>query len=98
MRCRGSHDALDRQLHAERLVRGTRERRTHEASWSSLPDGAFVRLGGRPALVHGARVVEWTVDGYGEAVRRPRGGAAELLTPPASVAVIAAGYPVQIGL
>src|SRR3954451_6101208 len=42
---------MDRQLHAERLVRGTHRRRMHRRSWRSLPVGAFVLLDGAPAVV-----------------------------------------------
>ncbi|HLI61514.1 MAG TPA: hypothetical protein VKV21_17805 [Solirubrobacteraceae bacterium] len=90
------HDEIDRTLHGERLVAGTRRRRTHPARWDALPDGAFVLVDGAPALVVGREVAAWSVDGYGERRRRPRRGAAELLTPPSTVAVLRAGYPVQI--
>ena len=91
------HDQIDRRLHAERLVGGTRRRRTHTVEWSDLPDGAFVLDRDQPALVRGRRVVEWSTEGYGESRRRPASGPAELLTPPATLAVLQAGYPVQIG-
>lgn len=91
-----SHDMIDRTLHAQRLAPGTRKRRTHPVDWSALPDGAFVIEGGVPALVRGRRLVGWTVDGYGEARPRPARGEAQLLTPPATLAVLQAGYPVQI--
>ncbi len=52
--------------------------------------------GGLPALVCGGTVVGWSVDGYGERRRRPRGGEAVVLTPPSTLRVLAAGYPVQI--
>jgi hypothetical protein len=93
-----SHDEIDRRLHIERLVKGTRSRRVHPADWADLPDGAFVRDGGRPALVRGRQLIVWASDGYGERRRRPRRGVAELLTPPATLAVLQAGYPVQIGV
>jgi hypothetical protein len=83
-----SHDQLDRRLHAER-------RRTHEAAWASLPDGAFVA---GPALILGDRLVSWTTDGYGDSARRPRFGTADVLTPATSLAVLRAGYEVQIGV
>jgi hypothetical protein len=91
-----SHDAMDRRLHAERLIARTRRRRLHPVAWTELPDGAFVCDGGGPALVHGRRLVTWSHDGYGEARRRPGGGIAEVLTPPSSLAVLQAGYRVQI--
>ncbi len=93
---RPSHDEIDRTLHEQRLVRGTRQRRTHWAQWRTLPDGAFVMDLGRPTLVRGDRLVAWSTSGYGEARRRPRRGEAEVLTPPATLAVLQAGYSVQI--
>jgi hypothetical protein len=87
---------MNRRLHEERIVRGTHRRRLHELPWRGLPDGAFVLLDGAPALVRGDRVVEWTRAGYRESRPRPRRGAATTITPPASLAALGAGYPVQI--
>jgi hypothetical protein len=88
---------MNRVLHAQRLVRGTHRRRLHEAPWRDLPDGAFVLIDGTPAVVVGDRLTEWNVaTGYGAVRRRPARGTARLITPPASVAVLRAGYPVQI--
>ncbi len=89
---------MNRALHAERLHPGTHRRRLHEAAWGALPDGAFVLVDGAPALVLGDRLVAWTAAGYGEARRRPARGRATLITPPSTVAVLQAGYPVQIAV
>lgn len=87
---------MNRRLHAERIVRGTHRRRFHELPWPGLPDGTFVLLDGAPAIVRGSRVVEWTRAGYGRARPRPVRGVAEVVTPPSTVAVLRAGYPVQM--
>lgn len=87
---------MNRRLHGERIVRGTHRRRLHEVPWRELPDGAFVLVEGAPALVLGGRLVEWTREGYGASRARPRRGAAAAITPPASLATLRAGYPVQI--
>jgi hypothetical protein len=87
---------MNRQLHGERIFRGTHRRRLHAVAWAGLPDGAYVLLDGAPALVLGNGLVEWTPDGYGEARPRPRRGTATAITPPATLAVLRAGYPVQI--
>jgi hypothetical protein len=91
---------MNRRLHGERLVRGTHRRRTHALPWRELPDGTFVRLDEvGPALVVGDAVVPWTTEGYAQPRRhrpRPGRGDAEVVTPPASVAVLGAGYAVQI--
>jgi hypothetical protein len=87
---------MDRQLHAERLFRGTHRRRVHPSSWRSLPAGAFVVLDGVPAVVLDDAVVPWTVTGYGAARPRPRRGSVDAITPPASLAAIGHGFRPQI--
>jgi hypothetical protein len=88
---------MNRVLHAQRLHRGTHRRRLHETPWRDLPDGAFVLLDAAPAVVVGGRLVAWdAATGYGAARARPTSGRATLITPPATVAVLRAGYPVQI--
>jgi hypothetical protein len=86
---------INRQLHAERIVAGTHRRRVHAAAWPDLPDGTFVLLDA-PAVVVGPHLAEWTTEGYGARHRRPRQGAANVITPPSTVAALQAGYPVQI--
>ncbi|HEY1778732.1 MAG TPA: hypothetical protein VGG41_21425 [Solirubrobacteraceae bacterium] len=88
---------MNRRLHGERIERGTHRRRRHQARWSELPDGAFVLLdGAQPALVIAGELIEWNERGYGERRRRPRRGTASVITPPSMLAVLTAGYPVQI--
>jgi hypothetical protein len=87
---------INRRLHGERIVRGTRRRRTHDLEWSDLPDGTFVRVDGVPAVVDGPRIAEWTREGYGRRRPRPARGLADVITPPSTVAALRAGYPVQI--
>jgi len=90
-----SATAINRQLHAERIMKGTHRRRLHPASWPDLPDGAFVLLDA-PAVVVGSHLAEWTTAGYRALHRRPRRGRANVITPPSTVAALSAGYPVQI--
>jgi hypothetical protein len=87
---------LNAQLHSERIVPGTHRRRLHELPWAGLPDGTFVLEDGQPALVLGDALVPWTTDGYGARRPRPTAGTAIVITPPSTVAVLRAGYPVQI--
>jgi hypothetical protein len=88
---------INRQLHAERIVRGTHCRRLHPMPWRGLPDGTFVLCANaEPHLVLGSELVHWTREGYGARRRRPLHGKATVITPPSSVAVLRAGYPVQI--
>ncbi|HEY2054825.1 MAG TPA: hypothetical protein VGH14_12910 [Solirubrobacterales bacterium] len=91
-----SAGAMNRQLHAERIFPGTHRRRFHEIPWAELPDGAFVLEDGAPRLVLDGALVAWTPDGYGERRRRPGRGTALAITPPATLAVLRAGYPVQV--
>ena len=85
-----------RELHAQRIMRGTHRRRLHELPWSLLPAGTFVLVDSTPAVVTARELVEWTHDGYGSRLPRPRRGTARVITPPAIVAALRAGYPVQI--
>ena len=87
--------AINKQLHAERIMRGTHRRRLHAGSWPDLPDGTFVLLDA-PAVVVGSHLAEWTTAGYRARQRRPRQGTANVITPPSTVAALSAGYPVQI--
>jgi hypothetical protein len=87
---------INQRLHGERLIRGTYQRQLHRTEWSTLPDGAFVLLDQTPAVVVGDQLTEWTTSGYGSRRRRPRAGDAVVLTPPATIAVLRAGYPVQL--
>jgi hypothetical protein len=87
---------INRRLHAERLFPGTHRRRPHPLPWPDLPPGTFVRQDAATLLVRPDRLVEWTPRGYGRSFPRPRTGRAEVLTPPATLAVLRAGYPVQI--
>jgi len=85
-------DAIDTQLHTERVASGTRAQRQHSASLDELPDGAFVLVGGAPCLVLGAELLGWTPGGYAERTPRPAGGAAMLVTPPSLIAVLRTGW------
>jgi hypothetical protein len=84
-------DAIDAELHRERLDAGGHRHRTHEAAFDALPDGAFVLADGDPYLVLGRELLLWSPSGY--AARRPRPrGSAEVVTPPSLVAVLRAGW------
>jgi hypothetical protein len=85
-------DAIDAQLHAERLDPETRRRRHHRARVDELPDGAFVLRDGTPCLVLGRYLLGWTAAGYATRRPRPRRGPAVVLTPPSLIAVLGAGW------
>jgi hypothetical protein len=85
-------DAIDSQLHGERVAPDTRTQRLHEAGLDELPDGAFVLRDGVPCLVLGARLLAWSAAGYVAHRPRPAHQQAVLITPPSLVAVLRAGW------
>jgi hypothetical protein len=85
-------DAMDAQLHAERMEPGTRSQRHHEARHEDLPDGAFVVHDEEPCLLLGTALLRWTATGYEPRGRRPAHGRAVLITPPSLVAVLRTGW------
>jgi hypothetical protein len=84
---------MDTQLHQERT--GTIGNR---APWDSLPDGAFVATDSGPAVVVGDHLAVWDQHDniYRDKLLRPKAGTATVLTPRSTVAIVRAGYPVQI--
>jgi hypothetical protein len=86
--------AMDLKMHAERRS-GPWRKRTYVTAARTLPDGAFVALEGRAWLVWQDQLLAWSAAGYGERRARPA-GEISVLTPPSIVAVLAAGYPVQV--
>jgi hypothetical protein len=91
-----SAQQMNRQLHGERIVRGTHRRRLHELPWADLPDGTFTVVEGVPAVVIGGHVTQWTTEGYAARRPRPRAGVATVVTPPSTVSALRAGYVPQI--
>jgi len=85
-------DAMDAQLHAERVAPGTRRQLHREASLCELPDGAFVLEEGAPHVVLGTQLLKWTPSGYTERRQRRKRRQALLITPPSLVAVLRAGW------
>src|SRR5918995_4926102 len=67
-------DAIDSQLHNERVDPTTRAQRHHAASFDELPDGTFVLQDGAPRLVLRADLLGWTPAGYVGRTPRPKGG------------------------
>ena len=88
-------DAIDARLHGER--RDERRKRLHAMPWRELPIGTFVDVEGAPYAVLRDRLRQWEpVSGYGGECARPMRGDARVITPPASVHVLLAGYAVQL--
>lgn len=92
-------DSMDALLHADRLEgRGSHQRqRCYEEQLAALPDGTFINLDGSAWLLWRRQLLEWSAAGYH--ARRPLPPAVssvEVLTPRALVAVLHAGYPLQV--
>jgi hypothetical protein len=79
-------DAIDAQLHAERL--GACAARPLD----QLPDGTFVLREGEPWLLRGDELLRWTPAGYATRVPRQGSGPVEVVTPSSLVAVLGAGW------
>ena len=81
---------IDAQLHEQRLKKGAK--RVHELRGTpeNLPDGAMVVLSGEAYVIAGGDAYGWGVAGYGQPRRLTR--ADGLLTPPATVATLRAGF------
>jgi hypothetical protein len=82
---------IDARLHADRLVRPG-VRRSYEAPLPELPDGVMVSVGGAPFLVHGGGLLAWTPGGYRDSCPASPGNLVTVITPRATVAVLAVGY------
>jgi hypothetical protein len=85
-------DAIDAQLHGERVDPRTRAQLHHQAVLDDLPDGAFVLHRGEPHLVLGTHLLRWTPTGYAAPEPRPAGRRALSLTPPSLVSVLGSGW------
>lgn len=81
---------MDQVLHRERLA--GRAKRCHRRSIDDLPDGGFVAMEGAAFAVRGDALLRWTAEGYTARVPRPGGTLVDVLTPPAILAALAAGY------
>jgi hypothetical protein len=82
---------MDSVLHRERAT-------AHRMPWTALPDGVFVDTDDGAAVVIGDHLAVFDENAYAyrRQLARPVDGFASVLTPPSTVAVIRAGFPVQI--
>jgi hypothetical protein len=81
---------MDAVLHAERLDHGRKRLHALPSSVEKLPDGAVIAAGGEAYTIAGGRAFRWTERGYAATPVMPR--AEGLLTPPATLGAIRAGY------
>jgi hypothetical protein len=84
---------MDRRLHGERL--NGPAKRHHRLKVDTLPDGAIVAPDNEAFAVRGNALLRWSPAGYAAGPHRPRSGAVDVLTPPAILAVLKAGYRPQ---
>jgi hypothetical protein len=85
-------DAIDVQLHSERVEPTSRRHHLHQADLADLPDGAFVLRAGIPLLVLGSEMLRWSTAGYVERLDRTAPRRTTLITPPTLVEVLRAGW------
>lgn len=86
-----SADDMDDVLHVERALDDDGRRRTRPEPAGDLPDGTFVTLPDGPHLVVAGGARPWSPSGYGPRTGLP-GPVVPVLTPPATLAVLRAGY------
>ena len=84
---------IDARLHAERLDPAG-GKATHPARLADLPDGVFVVMTGndQPLLLRAGLLWPWTPAGYAPPIHPTDDAPLRLLTPPALVATLVAGY------
>ncbi|MBN8965698.1 MAG: hypothetical protein J0H89_10030 [Rhizobiales bacterium] len=90
---RPSAGDMDRRLHRERL--DGRGKRVHRIAIDSLPDGTMIAREDGVFAVRDDALLRWTPEGYVDRRPRPRGETVDVLTPPAILAVLSAGYRPQ---
>src|SRR3954468_8358619 len=85
-------DAVDAQLHDERVDPQTRGQLHHEQALPAPPGGTFVVHHHVPPLVVGDRLLRWSPAGYSSGTPRPASGAARVITPPSLVETLRGGW------
>jgi hypothetical protein len=87
---------MDTLLHAARWANGAR--RTDVAPLDSLPTGTMVTLpeNETPLLVAAGQLWQWSFAGYRSGPHLPANAPVRVLTPQPTVALLAAGYPVDL--
>jgi len=89
LQIRPSAPDMDDVLHRQRTGA---ERRASRQQVAALPDGVFVRRHDSLQLLTRGHLLAWRPRGYAQTVRAPPRAAAEIITPPAIIAVLSAGY------
>ena len=88
---RPSAPQMDAILHAQRLAAAPT---LDDAGIRALPDGAMIAFGDRAFALRAGRLLPWSFTGYDSPAPscRTLPAGARLLTPPATVAALSAGY------
>lgn len=86
-----SAPAMDALLHRQRPASGGTPPLLAPEAVMALPDGTMIAVGGQAYAIRGAEALPWHFSGYGAAGALPR-EPVRLLTPPATVAALRAGY------
>jgi hypothetical protein len=87
-------DDMDKVLHHERAISGAGPQPISSSELALLPDGAMFAIDETAYAMHDEFALHWQFDGYAKAVPLAAldTGGAHLLTPPALVKVLKAGY------
>lgn len=85
-----SAKAMDDVLHRQRLAAGNEPAALSGAGLAALPDGAMIESGGLFYALRRGRALPWRFSGYG--APEPPPDHARLITPPATVAALGAGF------
>lgn len=85
---------IDTLLHGQRIAAGAIAPVLDGQAVRALPDGAMIAYADRPFAIRNGRPLAWSFDGYTAAPTACRNlpDGARLLTPPATVAALRAGY------
>lgn len=91
---RASAPEMDNLLHGQRCAAGASSPFLDCSAVRPLPDGAMIAYGARAYVLRHGRLLAWSFDGYRPSPANCRNlpDGARLLTPPATVAALRAGY------
>jgi hypothetical protein len=83
-------EAMDEALHRERVDK--KRKRLWRARLGDLPDGAMIARDRRPYAVRSGMLLPWSFAGYRAQAPFEPDAAADVLTPPSTVAALERGY------